>query len=279
MNGFQLVSEAINSSIENELKKSEKNGYERPYPVSYLKKHYPKLLNDPIHMWRAETGIELIHKEPDIEEQNRIWKNWNLMTDLLKRISDKKCLEFFHKTNKKMNESLNNQGNIIITGLSGSGKSTLGLKMSKDKNMKYISIDDEVKDVLNMNLPRDERSKLFASKSVNNAINHLKSSNLKNTILDSAHFIFKEVYDELNKFIKIPGNKLILVDPPIDVVVKQRTKREIERKEKKLGRKLTKEEIEKKKQNSIQLTKDFLPHLKSFKKEFEGKYERISNSL
>ena len=32
-----------------------------------LKELYPKLLDDPVHKWRAKNGIELIHKEPDFQ--------------------------------------------------------------------------------------------------------------------------------------------------------------------------------------------------------------------
>ncbi len=77
--------------------------YERPYTVEEIKKNYPdkaeRLLNDPIHLWRAETGIELIHREPTLEEQERIWKNWNEMTDEMKKKSDEKSLALFGKDN------------------------------------------------------------------------------------------------------------------------------------------------------------------------------------
>ena len=39
--------------------------YEPPYNIEILKEKYPKLLEDPVHRWRAKNGIELIHKEPD----------------------------------------------------------------------------------------------------------------------------------------------------------------------------------------------------------------------
>jgi hypothetical protein len=45
------------------------------------------------------TGIELIHREPSKEELERIWANWQLMSDEQKRISDKKSIELFGKTN------------------------------------------------------------------------------------------------------------------------------------------------------------------------------------
>jgi len=69
--------------------------YIRPYSVEEIKNNHPdkagELLKDPAHLWRAETGIELIHKEPTLEEQERIWNNWNKMTDEMKKKSDKKA--------------------------------------------------------------------------------------------------------------------------------------------------------------------------------------------
>lgn len=79
--------------------------YERPYSMKEIKKnygddYYNKLKNDPIHRWRAETGIELIHREPSKEELERIMKNWESMDDRRKRISDKKSMEVFGCSNK-----------------------------------------------------------------------------------------------------------------------------------------------------------------------------------
>lgn len=86
------------------------NMYERPYTVEEIKKNYPDkfemLLKDPVHLWRAETGIELIHKEPTKEEQVRIWKNWNEMTDEMKKKSDEKSIELFSKGNILHNEEI-----------------------------------------------------------------------------------------------------------------------------------------------------------------------------
>ena len=74
-------------------------------PLEY--KRLPDYLkSDPIHAWRAKTGIELIHKEPSLKELNRIWNNWNLMNDKQKRISDAKSIEFFGKDNKTHYEEL-----------------------------------------------------------------------------------------------------------------------------------------------------------------------------
>ena len=78
--------------------------YDPPYTLEQIKAKYPEhiynmLANDPVHKWRAETGIELIHKEPSQEELDRIWKNWQLMPQDMKDISDKKSIEMFGCTN------------------------------------------------------------------------------------------------------------------------------------------------------------------------------------
>lgn len=84
--------------------------YEQPYTIKEIKERYPDkaeiLLKDSIHLWRAETGIELIHKEPTIEEQKRIWRNWNEMTDEMKKKSDEKSIEIFGKDNAAHNEEI-----------------------------------------------------------------------------------------------------------------------------------------------------------------------------
>jgi hypothetical protein len=84
--------------------------YSRPYNIDEVKKNYPdkaeKLLKDPVHLWRAKTGIELIHKEPTLEKQKEIWKNWNEMPDEMKKKSDAKSLEFFGKDNVTHNEEI-----------------------------------------------------------------------------------------------------------------------------------------------------------------------------
>ena len=54
-----------------------------------------RLLKDPTHKWRAKSGIELIHEEPTKQELERIWKNWNLMPDELKKKSDRKSIQLF----------------------------------------------------------------------------------------------------------------------------------------------------------------------------------------
>ncbi len=80
--------------------------YQRPYSLEELRDNYPSLLKDPVHLWRAKTGIELIHKEPTPKEQKRIWENWNKMSKKMKVKSDKKSIELFGKNNAEHNQDL-----------------------------------------------------------------------------------------------------------------------------------------------------------------------------
>ena len=98
--------------------------YDPPYNAQQIKDNYGielynKLIKDPAHRWRMETGIELIHKEPTNEELERIWKNWQEMSKEQKEKSDKKSLELFGKTNEenyydliKLYESIDSNKNI-----------------------------------------------------------------------------------------------------------------------------------------------------------------------
>jgi len=92
--------------------------YTPPMNIEYLKKNYPNLIDDPVHKWRAETGIELIHEESTIDEFIRIQHNWLAMPFDRQIISDKKCMELFGKTNYELSIDLlpkiveKNKGNI-----------------------------------------------------------------------------------------------------------------------------------------------------------------------
>lgn len=55
----------------------------------------------PIHSWRADTGIELVHQEPDRDELERIWRNWLAMPRKMRKASDQKSKELFDMTNKE----------------------------------------------------------------------------------------------------------------------------------------------------------------------------------
>ena len=79
--------------------------YEPPYTLQQIRDNYPEdvfqeLAKCPIHRWRAETGIELVHREPTLDELNRIWANWQLMTPEEKAISDQKSIELFGVDNE-----------------------------------------------------------------------------------------------------------------------------------------------------------------------------------
>lgn len=79
--------------------------YDIPYNVKQIRANYPKqladkLLADPVHRWRAETGIEVIHPEPSLAEQERVYANWQLMTEKQKELSDKKSIELFNIRNQ-----------------------------------------------------------------------------------------------------------------------------------------------------------------------------------
>ena len=80
------------------------SSYERPYPLDVIRKVYgndvySRLKDDPVHRWRADTGIELIHKEPTRDEFERIVANWNLMTPEQKKKSDEFSMKQFGKNN------------------------------------------------------------------------------------------------------------------------------------------------------------------------------------
>lgn len=68
--------------------------------ASYGKGVADRLAQDPAHKFRMDTGIELIHQEPTLEELQRIYKNYTLMPVNLQRISDSKSLELFGLKNR-----------------------------------------------------------------------------------------------------------------------------------------------------------------------------------
>ena len=80
--------------------------YSPPYGIDRLKRIKSKLLDCPVHRWRAEQGIELIHREPDLPELQRIWANWQLMTPEQKAISELKSMELFGRTNEEHYKAL-----------------------------------------------------------------------------------------------------------------------------------------------------------------------------
>lgn len=102
---YYMTLDNISSSNESMISITEKAKYDPPYTAEEVKrvygtKVYKELIKDPAHKYRMDTGIELIHREPTKEELERIWKNWNLMSNDQKMKSDKKSIELFGKTNQ-----------------------------------------------------------------------------------------------------------------------------------------------------------------------------------
>ena len=86
-----------------ELAKSAQS-YEPPWTIDRIRKEYgddvaDRLAKDPVHKWRSDTGIELIHKEPNEDELRRIIANWRLMDAVKKRRSNRMSKKLFGKTN------------------------------------------------------------------------------------------------------------------------------------------------------------------------------------
>lgn len=80
------------------------HAYDPPMTADEVKRRYgekafKRLFDDPIHRWRMETGIELIHREPTEREFRRILGNWKSMSDKQKAQSDRKSIELFGMDN------------------------------------------------------------------------------------------------------------------------------------------------------------------------------------
>ena len=122
--------------IDKNINESQNNiDYEPPMSLNDIKNKYGhdlynKLKKDPIHRWRAETGIELIHKEPTLKELNRIMYNWNKMDEKQKFISDKKSMELFGCTN------INNYNKLIK---SYTTESTINSNLLNEKSLDNFS--------------------------------------------------------------------------------------------------------------------------------------------
>jgi len=80
--------------------------YDPPLPLTELIEKYPKLADDPVHRWRAEQGIELVHEEPTMAEIKRIITNWYALSPEQQKLSDKKSVELFGRTNKDTIQAL-----------------------------------------------------------------------------------------------------------------------------------------------------------------------------
>lgn len=118
------LSESFETNINDlYLFENEIDQYDPPYNADeviakYGMDVYNRLAQDPAHKFRMDTGIELIHEEPSLEELNRIHNNWQLMSDQQKEISDKKSIELFGVNNEdhyiQLLSKYNNSSNYSI---------------------------------------------------------------------------------------------------------------------------------------------------------------------
>jgi len=85
--------------------------YERPYTLEEIREKYGeeiyrRLKDDPVHRFRAETGIEVIHREPTKDEFNRIVRNfWAMPSDMIKK-SNEFSKKIFGKSNGERIEEI-----------------------------------------------------------------------------------------------------------------------------------------------------------------------------
>ena len=71
------------------------NKFKKPKSYDELINQFGKFMVDKIynkkwHLWRMQSGIELIHYTFDLNKQKQLWENWQLMSDENKKISDTK---------------------------------------------------------------------------------------------------------------------------------------------------------------------------------------------
>lgn len=93
-----LITPSLLDEISEDIDSTPDPKYDPPLPFDQLPEH---LKGDEVHAWRAKHGIELIHKEPTLEELERIWKNWNLMSKAQKIISNNESIRLFGMDNRE----------------------------------------------------------------------------------------------------------------------------------------------------------------------------------
>ena len=132
-------------------KDTAKESYEPPYTFDTIKQKYGdevyrKLRDDPVHRFRAETGIEVIHKEPTRDEFERIVKNWDLMTPEQKKRSDEFSMKQFGKNNKDRIDNIRKE--YLKEYWAKNGRyfycHDCDKNMTKAPDDQYIMIDDDL---------------------------------------------------------------------------------------------------------------------------------------
>lgn len=79
--------------------------YLAPYTYNEIVENYgeqlaQRLAKDPVHKYRMDSGIELVHQEPTIEELDRIYANYRAMPVRMKRLSNAKSKQLFGINNR-----------------------------------------------------------------------------------------------------------------------------------------------------------------------------------
>ena len=176
------------------------NKFEKPKSYNELINQFGKFMVDKIynkkwHLWRMQSGIELIHYTFDLNKQKQLWENWQLMSEENKRISDTKCIQLFGINNEKLN-------NYCLT---------TGYNKEKTKfNSKYEEI---LKNVVQTT--REKRQNKFPTSLYEINIPIIKNKKfpflnyLKNLIVED-YKIFpvpKILLDQLENFVKVCFNK------------------------------------------------------------------------
>ena len=225
-----------------------KTKYERPYKLSYIKANYPdkvylKLKSDEVHAWRARTGIELIHLEPDQAEQTRTHKNWQLMPVYLKKASDEKCVELFGVTNETHYNIVKDEKNIsddpTFKSVINKYKSEFGFDLSK-----YRLVSTKTPRYTNGHIaefPREQFGGCWTTKGIvylNSdlgpvikfyKLKDVSANELKKTLIahELAHGVYREFADNVfkSKYLKL-ANDMNFTTPYLEHVKESKLKEE-----------------------------------------------------
>lgn len=168
----KILTPSFISELGDKISSKSSSEYDPPLPYDQLPDH---LKDDPVHVWRAKNGIELIHKEPTLEELNRIWNNWQLMSDEQKIISDNESIRLFGINNEDHYYALIKEYNNIKESYSFKDcdspeellrwmdRITYGWISNKDGNV-YGTGDDDDEDVFYKNYRLQSPSMLSKTK-------------------------------------------------------------------------------------------------------------------
>jgi dephospho-CoA kinase len=155
---------------------------------------------------------------------------------------------------------------IFVLGLSGSGKTTIVKKISEYKpDYKVISIDSIINPIVKKLNPNTKKMKMSEKHKIWNKYAHsVVVDILKNLNIDEKYIIEGITLFHPDNIKLLEDHLNVFIDAPYKTIIERRTKREIERKEKKLGRKLSSEEIESKYNNSRIVYRNYIPLVENY---------------